>query len=104
MEADGAVGRNVTGCFWYEERNIDHNAEIGAELTYLVQNFIVIEVGRLDDWKSLLQGELLDRIHWLTLFVGSTIDSNDFVLAFFQDGFQAIFAEGLLAHDDQSHG
>jgi hypothetical protein len=104
MEADGAVGRNVAGCFWYEERHIGHNAEIGAEPTYLVQNLLVIEVGRLDDWKSLLQSELLDRIHWLALFVGGTIDSNDFVLAFFQDCFQAIFAEGLLAHDDQSHG
>ena len=104
MEADGAVFRNVAGCFGYEERHKGHNAEIGAEPTYLIQNLLVIEVGRLDDWKSLLKSELLDRIHWLALFVGGTIDSNDFVLAFFQDGFQAIFTEGLLAHDDQSHG
>ena len=104
MEADGAVCWNVSSRFWYKERNIDHNAEIGAEPTYFVQNLLVLEVWRLDDWKSLLQRELLDWIHRLALFVGRTIDSNDFVIAFFQDGFQTIFTEGLLAHDDQSHG
>ena len=104
MEADGAVGRNVTGCFGHEEGHKGHHAEIGIERPHLVQNLLVLEVWRLDDRKSLLQRELLDWIQRLALLVWSTINGNNLVLAFFQDCFQAGFAEGLLAHDDQSHG
>ena len=49
------------------------------------------------------QGRLFHGVEGTALLVGRAVDGHHLVDALFEDGFQAGFAESLLAVDDDTH-